>query len=511
MTKAAIYARLSVDRDEDKLGIDAQLQDSRALAERNGWEIASDREYVDRGLTAADKLIVRPEYDRLVADFRARKFDVLICWDLDRLTRQPRQLEDWIDAAEESGLRVITANGEADLHTDAGQMFASMKVRMAKAEVRRASARIKRNVRARQEQGKWHGGAIPYGYMQTEKGKTLEPNPAEVEVIQEAVKRVLAGDTMYGVTAEFNRQGRTTRTGKGWRQSNLRPILLNRTMLGETTMRDADGKRVEGAKAEWPAIIDRRTFERVTNVLTDPARKSSQSPGVRGGKYSMGGGLTICASCGHRLITHGKRGRVALACLKRVFPQVVDRTTGEVIVEGACGSVTIDHDRLERFIFTSVINSLKNNPRVAQRMSEPTGDENAVLDRLEAQRDALNDQRERLGKAFVLGGFNEREYASEVARINAEVEEVDGKISAALGSTILTDAREDGFDWESWSPMRRRNFLAVNIKHIAVSPWPEGFTKNTPIRKGESEADWEVRREAYQISVIANRVDVVMD
>jgi hypothetical protein len=41
-----------------------------------------------------------------------------VCWDLDRLTRQPRQLEDWIDAATDNGLKLTTANGEADLATD---------------------------------------------------------------------------------------------------------------------------------------------------------------------------------------------------------------------------------------------------------------------------------------------------------------------------------------------------------------------------------------------------------
>ncbi|WP_267888213.1 recombinase family protein [Mycobacterium ostraviense] len=49
-------------------------------------------------------------------------FDALVVWDLDRLTSQPRQLEDWIDAAEGRGLALITTNGEADLTTDGGRM-----------------------------------------------------------------------------------------------------------------------------------------------------------------------------------------------------------------------------------------------------------------------------------------------------------------------------------------------------------------------------------------------------
>lgn len=64
---------------------------------------------------------MRPGYDALCREYEAGKFDALLCWDLDRLTRQPRQLEDWIDRAEQRELKIVTANGEADLTTDGGQ------------------------------------------------------------------------------------------------------------------------------------------------------------------------------------------------------------------------------------------------------------------------------------------------------------------------------------------------------------------------------------------------------
>ncbi|WP_141753505.1 hypothetical protein ACLUU9_08325 [Rothia mucilaginosa] len=39
----------------------------------------------------------------------------MVCYDLDRLIRQPRELEDWIDRTESRGLFLVTANGDADL------------------------------------------------------------------------------------------------------------------------------------------------------------------------------------------------------------------------------------------------------------------------------------------------------------------------------------------------------------------------------------------------------------
>lgn len=69
---------------------------------------------MDNGFTASDRRKDRPGYDQMVKAYEAGEFDAILCWDLDRLTRLPRQLEDWVDAAEERGLVIVTANGEAD-------------------------------------------------------------------------------------------------------------------------------------------------------------------------------------------------------------------------------------------------------------------------------------------------------------------------------------------------------------------------------------------------------------
>ena len=62
--------------------------------------------------------------------------------DVDRLTRQPSQLEEWIDRAEEHGLKLVTSNGDADLSTDGGRMFARIKAAVARGEVERKGARL---------------------------------------------------------------------------------------------------------------------------------------------------------------------------------------------------------------------------------------------------------------------------------------------------------------------------------------------------------------------------------
>ena len=80
----------------------------------------------------------------MVASFERGEIDAIICWDLDRLTRQPWQLEEWIDRAEEQGLKLVTANGDADLATDGGRMYARIKAAVARGEIERKSMRQSR-------------------------------------------------------------------------------------------------------------------------------------------------------------------------------------------------------------------------------------------------------------------------------------------------------------------------------------------------------------------------------
>ena len=96
--RAAIYLRISLDREMDGLAIDRQREDCEKLAQFRGWEIVET--YVDQSISASDKTKKRPAYLRMVADYEAGLLDAIVCYDLDRLARQPRELEDWIDRAE---------------------------------------------------------------------------------------------------------------------------------------------------------------------------------------------------------------------------------------------------------------------------------------------------------------------------------------------------------------------------------------------------------------------------
>lgn len=175
--KAAIYLRISLDREMDGLAIDRQREQCEALAAYRQWEVVET--YVDQSKSATDRTKVRPAYDQMVADYKAGAFDAIICYDLDRLTRQPRQLEDWIDASELRGLALVTANGDADLSTDGGRMYARIKAAVARAEMERKGARQSAAQLQRAKQGRAPKGMRPLGY--TVNGDVI---PDEAEAVR---------------------------------------------------------------------------------------------------------------------------------------------------------------------------------------------------------------------------------------------------------------------------------------------------------------------------------------
>ncbi|PVE67921.1 recombinase family protein [Microbacterium testaceum] len=499
--RAALYLRQSLDRQEQ---IDAQRKRCLALADGRGWEVVEVFE--DNEVRASTQRGDGTAWQAMLAGI-GRDFDVVVAYNLDRLLRSTKDLNLLIDL----GAEVVTAEGEIDLTTADGEFRATMLAGIARFETRRARERQVNHKRARAERGLWHGGSAPYGYSLRD-GK-LAPSEAEVARIAEASKRLLDDhEPMHSIVTDWNNRGVRTRSGKHWRQANLRSILLNRSMLGET----------KAGVVGWDPIIDVRTFDRLTALLSDPSRKIVHSPGVKGGKHSMGGGLSVCAKCGKPLVTNTKTNAngPTLGCLARVHgpdarnhPRVkraVTRNGEKVVVEQDTGRVTIGHDRLERYVFDVVTEALSQSDRWQTRMGESDPADDAKIDGLEAERAVLRDEKDRVKRAFIAGIIaTEREALAEFERIDAALDAIEGQINGLLGRPVIANALADEVDWQTWTPGRRRAFLKLVLDAVIVDSWPAGMPRTRPRFCNESAEDYAVARDASMNAATARRVRIV--
>src|SRR5262245_55350005 len=124
------YTRISNDPLGLEAGVARQRQDSLAVIEKQGWNVAEALLFEDNDVSAY-KRVKRPAFEAMLASLD--KAHCLVAYDLDRLMRQPRDLERLIDRCEEVGLsRVITASGELNLLDHEKQLHARIMVAVAK-------------------------------------------------------------------------------------------------------------------------------------------------------------------------------------------------------------------------------------------------------------------------------------------------------------------------------------------------------------------------------------------
>lgn len=133
-------------------------------------------------------------------------------WRLDRLHRQPRELDEFIVITDRHQGALATVTGDANLSTTQGRLLARAWGAFAAHESEVKSERLKRAFleRARKGKGAW---TMPmYGYQADL--QTL--NPREASVIREAANLILRGESMHSLTVDLNLRKIRTTNGKQW-------------------------------------------------------------------------------------------------------------------------------------------------------------------------------------------------------------------------------------------------------------------------------------------------------
>ena len=146
--RAAIYARVStLDQEPEN-----QLAELRQYVTARGWTAV---EYVDRGVSGAKER--RPALDRLIRDARRRRFDVLVCWRLDRLGRSLKHLVTLLDELAALGVAFVSLGEGIDCTTPAGRLQLHILAALAEFERARIAERVTAGLTRARRQGKTLG------------------------------------------------------------------------------------------------------------------------------------------------------------------------------------------------------------------------------------------------------------------------------------------------------------------------------------------------------------------
>lgn len=292
-----IYLRISDDSAGDAKGVQRQREDCTALAAVRRWEPVI---YEDNDVSAFRRGVVREDFERMLSDLKAGQIRGIVVYDLDRLARQPRDLERVIDLYEATpGLIFASLQGDINLATADGRTMARVMVAFANKSSTDTGRRVKRKQLQLAREGTLvHAGRVPFGWQAD--GKSADP-AAKAEILA-AHERLLAGDKLVRIRDDWEERGilplspSGKRYGKGERlaHTTVRRILTNPALAGFKLYRgevlaDEDGAPIEGA---WDQICTAERLDAVNGVLD--ARQRSWQPS---GNVYLLSGIARCGKC----------------------------------------------------------------------------------------------------------------------------------------------------------------------------------------------------------------------
>ncbi|MBX7445450.1 MULTISPECIES: recombinase family protein [unclassified Arthrobacter] len=293
---AAIYCRISKDREGAGLGVQRQEQDCRELAASLGWTVT--QVFTDNDISAYSGKR-RPEYESLLEHMRAGRINGVLTWHTDRLHRSPRELESYIDASEKHGVVTQTVKaGEIDLSTPSGRAVARTLGAWARYESEHKSDRITRKKLQLAQDGAFSGGPVPFGWRIIDGVPVIQET--EAAEIRNAVRGFLAGRSIGFIVKDLNSRGIPTRRGQKWTSTAVRNMLMRPTNAGLSAYRgDIVGPSV------FPAIITEDEWRAASSTLKNPSRLTQNGNKVR----HLLAGLMLCGKCGSAMQTSSRSSK----------------------------------------------------------------------------------------------------------------------------------------------------------------------------------------------------------
>jgi site-specific DNA recombinase len=447
MTRAAIYARISDDREGSGLGVARQEDDCRQLCERRGFDVA--KVLVDNDLSAYSGK-PRPGYRRLVEMVKAGTVDTIVVWHNDRLTRSPRELEDLVDLVDATGITIATVTaGDYDLSTPTGRMVARIVGATARQESEHKSERNRRKARELAEAGKLTGGGTrPFGY----EDDRVTIRDDEADLIREATARLLGGEGLRSVARDWHDRGILTPTGKPWKLSPLRRLLMSARISGR---REHHG--VIAGPAVWPGIITPAQSDRLRAVLS--VTRAKRAPR----RYLLTG-LAVCGRCGTKLVARPRGDQTR--CY--VCPGVP---------EPGCGKIRILAGPLEELIAEAVIEAL-DTPKLAKAVA---GAKSSAAGDLEA----LREQEDELARMWARREITKEAWQSARDELAKELDELRGELDDEARHRVAADLTADGALAKRWPDLgfdQQRLIIETVIETVTVGPGRRGYNRFDPAR-----------------------------
>ncbi len=222
-----LYARKSTERDEKQaLSIDSQIKEMLQIAERENLDVIDIRREAHSAKASGE----RPVYNEIMNDLRAGRFNGILVWHPDRLSRNAGDLGSLVDLMDQKSLAEIRTYGQRFSNNPSEKFLLMILCSQAKLDNDNKSVNVKRGLRMRCEMGLWPAPA-PTGYLNENRadrrGQVLvdsERAPVIKQMFEKVAYEKWTGRKVYH-WLKFELNFRTPRGNKNLTLSNVHKII----------------------------------------------------------------------------------------------------------------------------------------------------------------------------------------------------------------------------------------------------------------------------------------------
>lgn len=308
--RIALYPRVStLEQARDGYSINEQIDRMKLYCEAHGWEV--HKIYTDAGHSGADTN--RPGLQELMRDAENGRFDAVLVYKLDRLSRSQKDTLTLIeDVFLPNGVDFISMTENLDTSTPFGRAMVGILSVFAQLEREQIKERMEVGKVGRAKSGSWCGSpCTPYGYDMV--NGELEINEYEAMQVKEIFRLFNLRIPQRRISKTLEKKGYTSKNGVSWEGKHyLRSMLENKHYIGMVSYKD-----------EWydgihTPIIDKETFDKAQQILAEQdAEADAREPRVN----TYIAGMVHCGHCDnkyfHRLTRSGSKEWGYYTCYKR--------------------------------------------------------------------------------------------------------------------------------------------------------------------------------------------------
>jgi DNA invertase Pin-like site-specific DNA recombinase len=448
-------------------------------------------------MSAWNPKVKRKQWEALMERLESGQAHGVWVYDLSRFTRKPLEGERLIALADQ-GVIVESAENTYNLRDADSKAHFRNDMTAAARESDKISQRVKRGKHKRALSGRsnaaWRPYALP-GYAAKPDGwRTGDPREmapveqveAERDVVREAARRLLAGETLKAVSRDFNDRGIPTPSGGEWYFHELQSLIKRPSMAGQITYK---GETVGTLPGE--PVLDAPTWAALQALLA--SRRRGPTPN----RYLLSAGMMRCGWCGAKLAGRPQPTRTPYPDgeVRRAY-WCAYRKDGS-----GCGKSLIDQRFADDLVSAEVLRRL-GNPKHAARLTKQAAKATAERTRILGEIATADETGRAMAAKLGRGQMRQDRYDAFEAGLEGQLTRLRANLAAIDGPELPATAAKDAA--KRWEEAEESGNLAVMRSMVREAfprltirpPTVRGLAGNTPDRfdwYGESQPQWAKR------------------